>query len=244
MSVMPSRPAHLSSTLSLEHGVRWFPREPYYLPTGNEVSRVHALPRARLAGHAQGADGMRQDAVHRAHGAQAEPPARDHRLSRRPLGQRPHRTLPHSRRGDDLGGRSAHDGGPPRRHLLPRRSRRSAAGHRRRHPSADRRPAHPADREDRRAHRSRVGLSVSDLIQPRLPARDQGSQAEHAAAVRHHRLRLPRPERRGGDHRARERSEDGRRPSRWWNWPIAFDVSRNRDCPRDRARDCSSRRRV
>ena len=38
MSVLPSRPAHLSSTLSLEHGVRWFAREPYYLPTANEVS--------------------------------------------------------------------------------------------------------------------------------------------------------------------------------------------------------------
>jgi nitric oxide reductase NorQ protein len=37
MSVMPTRPA-LDTSLSLEHGVRLFPREPYYLPTSNEVS--------------------------------------------------------------------------------------------------------------------------------------------------------------------------------------------------------------
>src|SRR6476659_159358 len=38
MSVKQSRPANLTSGLSLEHGVRWFPHEPYYLEAGSEVS--------------------------------------------------------------------------------------------------------------------------------------------------------------------------------------------------------------
>ena len=134
-----------------------------------------------------------------------EPPARHDRLPRRPLGERSHRPLPHSRRRDGLGRRSADDRGATRRDLLSRRSRRGAAGHRRRHPSAHRRPAHPADREDRRAHRGGARLSARDLVQPRLPARDQGSQAEHSAALRDDRLRLSvvaRPRRRSSRTRA------------------------------------------
>ena len=38
MSVKQSRPSNLTSGLSLEHGVRWFPNEPYYLEAGSEIS--------------------------------------------------------------------------------------------------------------------------------------------------------------------------------------------------------------
>ena len=48
------------------------------------------MSRARTAGDAQGSDGLREDAIHRAHGVEARPAARDHRLSRRPLGERSH----------------------------------------------------------------------------------------------------------------------------------------------------------
>src|SRR4029079_7154327 len=38
MSLKPVRQPSTSKDLSLEQGVRWFEREPYYLPTGNEVA--------------------------------------------------------------------------------------------------------------------------------------------------------------------------------------------------------------
>ena len=59
------------------------------------------------------------------------------------------------------------------------------------HPSAHRRPPHAADREDRRAGRGRARLSARDLLQPRLPARAQGPEAEHPAALRGAGVRLP-----------------------------------------------------
>src|SRR3954470_7164947 len=45
MSLKPSRVAHDVTGLSVEQGVRRFAREPYYLPTGNEVdvfAKCHA----------------------------------------------------------------------------------------------------------------------------------------------------------------------------------------------------------
>ena len=47
-----------------------------------------------------------------------------------------------------------------RRHLLSGRDRRSALGHGGRHPPADRRPAHPAARQDGRAARGRSGFQL------------------------------------------------------------------------------------
>jgi nitric oxide reductase NorQ protein len=38
MSLKPVRQPSTTKDLSLEQGVRWFEREPYYLPTGNEVA--------------------------------------------------------------------------------------------------------------------------------------------------------------------------------------------------------------
>ena len=82
---------------------------------------VRRLPPARAAGDAEGAHGMRKDALRGAHGVAAEAPARDHRLPRRPVGERPHRALPDPRRRDGVGRRAADHGGAAGRHLLPGR---------------------------------------------------------------------------------------------------------------------------
>ena len=58
------------------------------------------------------------------------------------------------------------------------------------HPSADRRPAHPADRQDGRAARGASRVPARRVLQPGLPARPQGPEAEHAPALRRARVRL------------------------------------------------------
>ena len=94
--------------------------------------RLRALPCAPAAGHAQGPDRLRQDPLRRAHGLAAPPAARDRRVSRRPVGERPGRPLPGPRRRDGLAGRPADPRGARGGDLLSRRGGRGAAGHDRR----------------------------------------------------------------------------------------------------------------
>ena len=58
------------------------------------------------------------------------------------------------------------------------------------HPLTDDRRLLPIER-DGRADRGGAGIPGRHLVQPGLPARDQGPQAEHAPAVRRARLRFP-----------------------------------------------------
>src|SRR5690606_15716589 len=128
-------------------------------------------------------------------------------------GERPRRPLPDPARRHRVAGRSADARCARGRDLLPRRGCRGAAGHHRRAAFADRSSAHAVDRQDRRANPRRARLPARDLVQPGLSAPAQGSEAEHAAALRRPRARLPARRAGGGDRRARERrrSRDGTR---------------------------------
>ena len=94
-------------------------------------------------------------------------------------------------------------GGARGRHLLSRRDRRGAPGHGRRHPPADRRSA--ACCRSRRPASSSRRRRASSWWSPTIPAIStaQGPQAEHAAAVRLARVRVPATGARSGDRRAR-----------------------------------------
>ena len=108
-----------------------------FLPGGRARGRaVRGGARRAPARDAQRPDGLRQDALRRAHGVAAEPPAHHRRLPRRPLGDRPRRTLPARRRRDRLARRPADGRRARRRDLLSRRSGRGAQGHGRHHPPA------------------------------------------------------------------------------------------------------------
>ena len=78
-----------------------------------------------------------------------------------------------------------------RRHLLLGRSCRSTERHDRHHPPIDRPPPDIDDRQTRLGHRCRRRIPTGRLIQPRLPERRQGSQAQHPPALRCPRVRLP-----------------------------------------------------
>ncbi len=111
--------------------------------------------------------------------------AADHhrRLPRRPDGQRPRRPLPARGRDDALDRWAADPRREGRRHLLPGRGRRGAQGHDRPHPPAHRLPAPAADREARPGPRGGRRLPARHLLQPGLPERAQGPQAQHAPAL-------------------------------------------------------------
>ena len=166
------RPAEQTSGERLHGHVALSGRRGAVLPGDRRRDRgVRDLPRARPSGDAQRADRLRQDPVRRAHGLASAAAARHRRLPRRSVGQRPHGPLPDSRRRHGLARRPADARGAARRHLLPRRDHRGAAGYGRRHPSADRRSPHPAARQDRRDRGGRARLPAGHLLQPGLPAR-------------------------------------------------------------------------
>ena len=148
------------------------------------------LSRSAARRHAEGTDRLRQDALRRAHGVAARTAARHRRVPRRSVGQRSHGPLSDSRRRDRLARRPADARGEAGRDLLSRRDHRGTHRHGRRHPPADRRSADSAARQGRRAARGGSELSARRLVQPRLSARAEGSEAEHPTAVRRARVRL------------------------------------------------------
>ena len=81
------------------------------------------------------------------------------------------------------------------------------------HPLTDDRRILP-DREDGRAAHRGAGLPARRLVQPRLPARAQGPEAEHAAALRGAGVRLPRAGAGGGDRRRTRAACRARRRAR------------------------------
>ena len=86
-----------------------------------------------------------------------------------------------------------------RRHLLSRRNRRGAAGHHRRHPSADRCAAHPAAGKAQRDRAGACRFPAHHFLQSRLPERGQGSEgirpssalSRSTSAIRRRRRRPP-----------------------------------------------------
>ena len=77
------------------------------------------------------------------------------------------------------------------RDLLPRRGGRGAQGRDRRPPPAHRRPPAAAARAHGRAARGAARVHARRLLQPRLPEHAEEPEAEHAAALRRDRVRLP-----------------------------------------------------
>src|SRR5436190_393001 len=82
------RPRSLQYCIQYELTPTRRPRRGPLLPPARQRDRpLQRLPRAATARHAQGADGLRQDALRRAHGAPPRPAAHHGRLPRRPLGE-------------------------------------------------------------------------------------------------------------------------------------------------------------
>ena len=152
---------------------------------------VRARLAASLAGSAEGADRLRQDALRRPHGGAAGAAAPHRRLPRRSDRRRSHRPLPAEGRRDRVDRRSADARGAGRRHLLSRRSRGGAQGRHRRAASAHRRSPHPAAGADRRGACGARQLHARGLLQSRLPDAAESAEALDAAALRRHRVRLP-----------------------------------------------------
>ena len=133
--VIDARPGGRSGRVTMNAHRRDRPRGSL-LPRGRRRMRgLRGGPPPRPAAPAEGADRLRQDALRRAHGRAPRAAAPHGRLSRRPLGRRPDRSLPAEGRRDGLGGRSADPRRARGRHLLPRRGGRGAQGRHGRPPS-------------------------------------------------------------------------------------------------------------
>ena len=175
---------------------------------------VRTVPPPAVGGDVEGPHRLWQDALCRTHGVAAAAASDHHLLPRRPDGQRPRRPLPGAPRRNRLAGRAAHARCARRRDLLPGRGSRSPAGHDRRVAPPQRPPAHPADRQDRRDRAGRAGLPARGVLQPGLPAHDEGPQAQLAPALRGPGLRVSRRRDRSADRHARRwhRHRPGARP--------------------------------
>ena len=178
-------------------------KEPYYLPLGNEVELFESAYHARLPVMLKGPTGC---------GKTRFVEHMSWRLERTLVTVACHEDLTatdlvgrYLLRGDETiwHGRAADDGRQGRRHLLPRRDRRGAQGHHRRHPPAHRRPAHPA--ASRRTGEIVAAPDEFLLVisyNPGYQIGAQGPQALTTPALRGDRVRLPAAGPRGDDPQA------------------------------------------